>query len=247
MNRFSDFLPSDEWQFPPRVHWHGYHDTRPYDGSVPTGERVVRLAREPDAVLCDPWAVASWLDEKTRAHVLHAESFAFQNRMWVSIGDEDDLQHLREEHALIASRGDSIYTDIYTPDENERHDLYVEAVTDDQCARGCTGTQPMISATPNEAACELSTFTKEAFGALERNAAVAIGAELQRVRKRAGLTRKEVVAQLGNPFSETALARYEYGSRALTSARLVCLCRFFGVVPADVCDSALPRRTSVEG
>lgn len=134
MGSFESFLPSDEWQSV-GTHWHAYAETRPRDTHANTDKRIARRERTPDAVLRTPHAVVTWIDKQTRALVLHREVFAVREGMWISIGDEDDLEHLRQENLLIASRGDSIYTDIYS--ESEHHDLYVEAVTDEQCTHGC--------------------------------------------------------------------------------------------------------------
>lgn len=131
---FESFLPSDKWQRS-RVHWHAYAEIRERDTPSAVGDRIARRERSPDAVLRTPLAVASWIDQQTREYVLHREVWANFEGQWVSIGDEDDLEHLRQENFGIASRGDSIYTDIYS--ETERYDLYVEATTDDQCAYGC--------------------------------------------------------------------------------------------------------------
>lgn len=133
---FAAFVPSDEWHHR-RVHWHAHVETR--TDAPRTGHRASRLASEPYAILRTPHAVALWIDEQTRKHVLHAETWVSQEGLWVSIGDTDDLAHLREENYLIAARGDSIYTDIYTNPQDQHHDLYVEAVTDAQCRHGCSG------------------------------------------------------------------------------------------------------------
>lgn len=131
MPNFESFLPSDEWELP-RVHWHGYVETRDRDRPARTGDRVARRQREPDAVLRTPWAVASWIDTRTREHVDRRDVWASREGAWVAIGDEDDLEHLRQENFGIASRGDSIFTDIYS--ESKHYEVYVEAVTDEQCA-----------------------------------------------------------------------------------------------------------------
>jgi len=127
-------LPSDEWQHP-QVHWHAYVETRERDEAAGTAERVARREREPDAVLRSPWRVASWIDNQTRRHVNVRKVWAGHEGVWVTIGDEDDLEHLRRENYRIATCGDSIYTDIYS--ESEHHDVYMEAVTDEQCLHGC--------------------------------------------------------------------------------------------------------------
>jgi hypothetical protein len=131
---FDSLLPSDEWQAA-GVHWHAFAEIRERETAARTADRARRRERVPDAVLRDPWAVAMWIDARTREHVHHREVYAGRDGVWVSIGDEEDLEHLRRENSLIASRGDSVYTDIYS--ENDHHDLYVEAVTDAQCTRGC--------------------------------------------------------------------------------------------------------------
>ena len=148
MVNFDSFLPSDEWQNPP-VHWHAYLDRREPSTPARDAERVDRRERPPDAVLRSPYAVATWIDKRTRTHVLHREVFAMREGMWVSIGDEDDLEHLRQENFRLASRGDSVYTDIYS--ESGHIDLYVEAVTDDQCTHGCaaSGAGASRTALPN--------------------------------------------------------------------------------------------------
>lgn len=125
MPNCESFLPSDEWQTA-GVHWHAF--TEP-------GDRKALREKAPEATLRSPWEVARWIDARTREHVYKREVWALHERQWVSIGDEDDLEHLRQENYAIASRGDSIHTDIYA--ESERHDVYVEAVTDDQCRHGC--------------------------------------------------------------------------------------------------------------
>ena len=132
---YESVLPSDEWQSP-RVHWHAFADPRPQDTPPRTSERVTRRERVPDTVLRTPWAIASWIDQQTRQYVHHRQVWAASEGDWVAIGDEDDLEHLRQENFAIASRGDSIYTDVHT--EHDHHDLYAEAVTDDQCTHGCS-------------------------------------------------------------------------------------------------------------
>ncbi len=128
-------LPSDEWQSA-EVHWHAYSERRTPGNA---GLRPTRLAREPEATLHSPWQVTRCTDQHTREHVLRREVFALRDGVWVEIGDEEDLAHLRHENFLIASRGGSIYTDIYTGDRH--HDLYVEAVTDVQCQHDCADSE----------------------------------------------------------------------------------------------------------
>lgn len=121
---------------PDGVHWHATSEC----GSRRPVDRVRLRRAAPDAVLRSPCAVAMWIDARTREHVQHREVYAGWDRMWVAIGDEDDLEHLRQENCLIAARGDSIHTDIYSP--AERHALYVEAVTDEECTSGCSDQEP---------------------------------------------------------------------------------------------------------
>lgn len=135
MPNFESFLPSDEWQSA-GVHWHAFAETRAPGAVSQTGERVARREAVPHAVLRSPWEVARWIDEQTRAQVDHRKVWSAGEARWVEIGDEDDLEHLRQENFGIASRGDSIFTDVYS--ESEHHDLYVEAVTDEQCQHGCS-------------------------------------------------------------------------------------------------------------
>lgn len=134
MPTIESYFPSDEWQTSGK-HWHAYIDTRKADEVSRIDERIARRDRTPNAVLFTPQEVAKWIDEQTRKYVLHEEVWAIHERQWVSIGDEDDLEHLRQQNYIIASRGDSIYTDIHTV--GTRHDLYVEAVTNEQCQEDC--------------------------------------------------------------------------------------------------------------
>lgn len=122
MRGFESFLPSDEWQAA-GVHWHAFTETP-------------KTRETPAAVLRSPWEVARWIDARTREHVHKREVWALHERLWVSIGDEDDLAHLRQENYAIASRGDSIHTDIYA--ESERRHVYVEAAIRGHCRHGCT-------------------------------------------------------------------------------------------------------------
>lgn len=133
------FLPSDEWQAG-GVHWHAHVEQREALEPMRNGYRSDRLARVPDAVLWSPWAVAKWIDARAREHVWHREVWASHDEEWVAIGDEEDLNELRQQNYFVASRGDSIYADIYTL--NTHHDLFVEAVTHDQCQHRCADHQP---------------------------------------------------------------------------------------------------------
>ncbi|WP_133794318.1 hypothetical protein [Actinokineospora alba] len=135
MTSLSAFLPSEEWR-EVGVHWHAFVERREDGAPMRAGYRADRLSRPADAVLWSPWSVAEWMDARTREHILHAEVWSSQDRQWVSIGDEDDLDQLRQQNFVIASKGDSIYSDIYT-DANVHHDLFVEAVTREQCIHDC--------------------------------------------------------------------------------------------------------------
>lgn len=112
-------------------HWHAYLQTDSAGRSV---ARWQRLQREPDAVLTSPDAVAEWIEQRLLELGERRTVWASADREWVEIGDADDLAHLYGEHVVIASRGDSIYTDIYHPDQ--RIELYVEAVNVDDCDHG---------------------------------------------------------------------------------------------------------------
>ncbi|WP_436498194.1 hypothetical protein [Actinokineospora sp. HUAS TT18] len=136
MTPLSASLPSEDWQ-QAGVHWHAFIERRETDGPMRTGYRQHRLRQAPNTVLWSPWSVAEWMDARTREHILHAEVWSIQDREWISIGDEDDLDELRQQNFLIASKGDSIYSDIYTS-ANVHHDLFVEAVTHEQCTHDCT-------------------------------------------------------------------------------------------------------------
>lgn len=123
-----EILPSDEWSAA-GVHWHAFSQSTSDDRGTLRGQA-------PEAVLRSPWQVAEWIDEQTRKHVHRRKVFAIGEGVWVAIGDEDDLEHLRQENFRVASRGDSIHADVYT--SAARHTLHVEAVTDAQCTQGCT-------------------------------------------------------------------------------------------------------------
>jgi hypothetical protein len=97
------------------------------------------LDTEPDAVLTSPVAVADWIEQETRAHIHPRRTWALAERSWVEFGDADDLARSRINHLVTASRGDAVYLDV--PTSSLPLDLFVEAVTDDQCDRhesGCT-------------------------------------------------------------------------------------------------------------
>lgn len=131
-------LPSDEWQAA-GVHWHAFVEIQDPATTRRRSSRIVRRQEQPHAALWSPWEVARWIDAQARANGDRRRVWSFGDRCWVEIGDEDDLEHLRRENFLIASRGDSIHTDIYA--DRVHVDLYVEAVTSAQCQHGCTTDQ----------------------------------------------------------------------------------------------------------
>lgn len=138
----NSIFPSDEWHTS-GIHWHAHVEKRKALDPMRAGHRSDRLTREPQAVLWSPWDVATWIDARTREHVNHREVWAAHEREWVAIGDEDDLNELRRNNYLVASRGDSIYADIYTL--STHHDLFVEAVTHEQCHHSCAQERPDAS------------------------------------------------------------------------------------------------------
>lgn len=111
-------------------HWHAYLETDPAEKPV---DRWQRLQRAPDAVLSSPDDVAEWIEQRLIELGERRKVRAIADREWVEIGDADDLAHLFGEHIVIASRGDSIYTDAYH--SARRIELYVEAVSVDDCDR----------------------------------------------------------------------------------------------------------------
>lgn len=111
-------------------HWHAFCQTG-QDGHSGPGERWQRIQRPPDAVLTSPEEVAEWIEARILELGGTRKVRALTEGEWVEIGDANDLAHLFGEHIVIASRGDSIYTDVFHPD---RHiELYVEAVSRDVC------------------------------------------------------------------------------------------------------------------
>lgn len=111
-------------------HWHAYceHNADPSERSV---DRMHRIRRDPDAVLRSPDEVAEWIERRILELGARTSVMAPADKAWVEIGDADDLAHLFGEHVVIASHGDSIYTDVFHP--RARIELYIEAVTADVC------------------------------------------------------------------------------------------------------------------
>ena len=133
---FDALFPSDAWQTS-GIHWHAHTERRATRAPMRVGHRADRLTRRPDMVLWEPWAVAMWIDARTRHHVTHTKVWVTHEQAWVAIGDENDLDELRHQNYLVASRGDSIYADIHAPKARTHHDLFVEAVTRYLCQHNC--------------------------------------------------------------------------------------------------------------
>jgi intein/homing endonuclease len=110
------------------AHWHAYVEM---DDSNRSLSRFQRLGRTPDATLSSPDGVAEWIEARIMELGERRRVMAIADREWVEIGDARDLAHLYAENFVIASRGDSIYTDVYHSTRTIR--LYVEALTDDEC------------------------------------------------------------------------------------------------------------------
>jgi hypothetical protein len=123
---------TDEWRWN-RVHWHAYAIPRAHADERRGRFRFARLDTEPDAVLTSPVAVADWIEQQTRTHIHPRRTWALAERSWAEFGDADDLARSRRNHLVTASRGDSVYLDV--PTSSVPLDLFVEAVTDDQCDR----------------------------------------------------------------------------------------------------------------
>lgn len=111
-------------------HWHAYSEAREeQDPST----RLDRLARRPDETLRSPEAVARWLTEMSREHSMRtAVKLLGENAGWGNVGDDRHLDHDRIADELTAARGDSVYVSILR--EHDRLDLWVEAVTADDCS-----------------------------------------------------------------------------------------------------------------
>lgn len=121
---------SDAWRGEGK-HWHAYREVdAPPPGSV---DRCRQLRRAPDEVLRSPDEVAEWIERQVLELGERRKVRAIADAEWVEIGDADDLAHLFGEHVVIASRGDSIYTDIYHSER--RIELLVEAVSGDDCSQ----------------------------------------------------------------------------------------------------------------
>ncbi|MCU1687052.1 MAG: hypothetical protein JWQ81_7791 [Amycolatopsis sp.] len=124
-------MPSFRWR-ELGVHWHAYRERGSVrNPAVPSIDRVRRLDTAPLAALYTPDEVAEWIEAQTRDLGERRTVRAIAEREWVEIGDTDDLNHLYSENVLIAARGDSIYTDIYSESENIQ--LFLEVVSAHEC------------------------------------------------------------------------------------------------------------------
>lgn len=119
----------DQWKRLGR-HWHAYAEVRAC--RIPS-IRADRLRRAPDQVLTTPKAVAEWL-RRTKRDQLPAKTVKLlgAHAGWGYLGDDRHLEHDLIEDEFAASRGDSIYLSFAR--EHDRLDLWVEAVTTDDCS-----------------------------------------------------------------------------------------------------------------
>ncbi|PRW64108.1 hypothetical protein [Actinopolyspora mortivallis] len=119
----------DEWH---RLgtHWHAYVEVR--EQGFPS-TRAGRLRRTPDRVLCSPRAVAEWLYRMKRVYLpAQPVKLLGSGAGWGVLGDERHLERDLFEDELAASRGDSLYLSFGC--EHDRMDLWVEAVTAQDCS-----------------------------------------------------------------------------------------------------------------
>lgn len=70
----------------------------------------------------------------------------------------------------------------------------------------------------------------------------AVGSELLRTRKQAGLTRPELIDHMSNKLSVQALATYENSIRHCSVVRFVEICQALGAPPGDLLSLALQRK-----
>jgi transcriptional regulator with XRE-family HTH domain len=73
----------------------------------------------------------------------------------------------------------------------------------------------------------------------------ALGKEIRCAREAGGWSRAQFVARLPSGIGDRTLVAYEHGARQLTVARLVELCRTFGVPAPTILDQAL-RKAQLE-
>lgn len=113
-------------------HWHAYSEVWQGQG---LSTRADRLAREPDEALRSPRAVSRWLAAMSREHLPRTTvKLLGRNAGWGHVGDDGHLEHDRAADEVIAARGDSVYVSLNR--EHDRLDLWVEAVTADDCSEG---------------------------------------------------------------------------------------------------------------
>ena len=131
-------LPPDAREWATRgVHWHAFARSRPREVPPPIRLRPTRLITAPDEVLSMPEEVATWIKNQTWKHVTRRSIHIPQHGVG-HVGDANDREAEFTENYFTACRGDSIYVVVYAgPDEQYQWDLFVEAVTNEQCVFGC--------------------------------------------------------------------------------------------------------------
>jgi transcriptional regulator with XRE-family HTH domain len=78
-------------------------------------------------------------------------------------------------------------------------------------------------------------------GASDRALAQILGQELRRARESKGFTRAELVAQLPSGIGDRTLLSYEHGTRTLSVARFIEICRALGVAATEILHNALEK------
>jgi transcriptional regulator with XRE-family HTH domain len=78
-------------------------------------------------------------------------------------------------------------------------------------------------------------------GAGDRALAQILGQELRRARESKGLTRAELVAKLPSGIGDRTLLSYEHGTRTLSVARFIEICRALGVAASEILHNALEK------
>ncbi|GAA2790265.1 hypothetical protein [Saccharopolyspora taberi] len=123
----------DEWQAK-GVHWHVFAEPR--DGCAgPGSRRRDRLRQTPLAVLRTPEEVTDWIAGMVREHADRRHVRLIGPRGGVGqVGDDGHIEHDVHQNLDVVCRGDSLYVDIAR--ENDRLQLWAEAVTADECPDG---------------------------------------------------------------------------------------------------------------
>lgn len=75
----------------------------------------------------------------------------------------------------------------------------------------------------------------------DRALAQILGQELRRARESRGFTRAELVAQMPSGIGDRTLLSYEHGTRTLSVARFIEICRALGVAATEILHSALEK------